>query len=203
MPRDVVIIPAKGIKTGKTRLSTSWNDYAREALNLEQLHQTLCAAASVYGKHSTYVVSACTRVEGVARREGVQFILELGALGLNGALDGARTSIDQRDLNSISVLPVDLPFLNEELLKGLNSQYPSDTAVLVPDRLGDGTNFMRFPAHCKLPFNYGVSSFSKHLALLKSMGITCFINCQTSLRDDFDEAWQIGLHRKYRPFLQL
>lgn len=200
MVHDVVVIPAKGLRTGKSRLMDCLLPSSREALNLSQLTQTVRAACELFGPDHTYVVSPCGRVEDVVRREGVRFIRESAPPGLNEALEQARSALLPLSVRSISVLPVDLPCVSAEILRQLFAHY-SQGALVVPDRAGDGTNFLRLPAGCDIPFSYGPGSFGEHVRLLAQAGFPPGIIGDTCLRDDLDDIRHLRMHDRYRELL--
>ena len=201
MRPEFVVIPAKGIVTGKTRLMDVLVPANRVALNHVQLVQTMTAAAETFGRERTYVVSPCDRVEEIVRTAGLGFIRERVPPGLNQALEQARAELLRGAPTALCVLPVDLPGVSAAVLHDLLARGDAARALLVPDRAGDGTNFMRLPAGCDIPFSYGPRSFAMHVRLLAQAGCLPDIVANTYLRDDIDYAVHLQLHEKYRELL--
>jgi len=201
MRSEIVLIPAKGIGTGKSRLMEVLVPASREALNRAQLIQTVSAAAETFGHESTYVVSPCERVEAIVRAAGVGFIRERVPLGLNQALEQARSELRRAGPGALCVLPVDLPDVSAAVLHDLLRHRDPGRPFVVPDRAADGTNFLHLPAGCELLFSYGPGSFSKHVRLLAQAGWILDIVANTCLRDDLDDARQLRLHDTYRELL--
>jgi 2-phospho-L-lactate/phosphoenolpyruvate guanylyltransferase len=202
MRPELVVIPAKGLATAKSRLMDVLVPEARQALNRAQLIQTVRAASEAFGFESTYVVSPCDGVEQAVRTEGVGFVRERVPPGLNQALEQARAElIGRRRGGALCVLPVDLPLVTGQLLRELLVRCEEHRALIVPDRAGDGTNFLRLPAGCEIPFSYGPGSFAQHVGLLKLAGWPTEIVMDTCLRDDLDQARDLWLHEGYRELL--
>lgn len=198
MRPELVIIPAKGFATGKSRLTHVLRPAARQALNRTQLLQTVAAAAEVFGRDRTFVVSPCERVQEAVRGENVGFIRERVPPGLNEALEQARTELLGRGATALCVLPVDLPGVSGAVLRELLERRDPERALVVPDRAGDGTNFLRLPAGCDVPFSYGPGSFALHFRLLAQAGCMPEVVADTCLRDDLDDAEHLRLHEGYR-----
>ena len=192
MQRDVVLIPAKGLATGKSRLRHVLSRAQRQALNISQLHQTLCAAIGAYGPDCVHVVSPCLRVAGIASSVGVMFLPERAPAGLNSALEQARRHILASIPRCISVLPVDLPCVSAAVLRALLQTCTPEEPIIVPDRARKGTNFMRLPIECGIPFGYGEGSFSRHVQAISRAGFAPRVVEHTCLRDDLDEPAQLS-----------
>lgn len=199
MRPELVVIPAKGLAAGKSRLMDALLPSARHALNRAQLVLTVRAAAGAFGRRQTFVVSPCERVEEIVRAEGVGFIRESEPPGLNEGLETARDFLlgQGQGQASLCVLPVDLPAVSEGALRELLCLRPVGRALIVPDREGDGTNFLRLPAGCAIPFSYGLGSFAKHVRLLEAAGWAPEIAMGTCLRDDLDYPHHLRLHPAY------
>lgn len=188
---DRVVIPAKGLAAGKSRLMDVLLPSEREALNRAQLVRTVRAAAGAFGRLQVFVVSPCERVEAIVRAEGVGFIREPVPPGLNEGLERARSLLLREGDTPLCVLPVDLPAVGEGVLRELLSRRSADRAVIVPDREGGGTNFLRLPAGCAIPFSYGPRSFAKHLRLMEQADWAREIVMDSCLRDDLDHPYQL------------
>lgn len=193
MKPEVVVIPAKGIATGKSRLMHDLPAPAREQLNAAQLTTTLRAARAAFGATRTYVVSACSQVLSLAAREGAVCLAEKGPPGLNEALEQARAELRDQ-VHAITVLPVDLPEVSPACLRAVLQACGPDEALLVPDRAGQGTNVLRLPMACALSFSFGLHSFARHRQQLEQAGWPHVVVLDTPLRDDLDEACHLQLH---------
>ena len=194
MQPDVVVIPAKGLSTGKSRLAQYLSASQRNTLNLAQLVRTVRAAVEAFGSERTFVVSPCKGVEEIVRREGVGFVRERLPPSLNQALEQARAELLTRDVRSISVLPVDLSGVRGTVLREVLAGCGPHEALVVPDRVAQGTNFMRVPAACDIRFSYGPGSFATHVRLLAQAGFGPRIVGCTCLRDDLDDIAHLRMH---------
>lgn len=201
MRPEMVVIPAKGFATGKSRLMDVLSTASRQALNRAQLIQTVRAAAETFGTERTFVVSPCEGVKEAVRAERVGFISEREPPGLNEALEQARAELLRGVAGALCVLPVDLPCVSADVLRVLLSLCDASRALVVPDRAGEGTNFLRLPSGCNIPFSYGPDSFAKHIRLIECAGWQPKIVTNTCLRDDIDDACHLKLHDNYRALL--
>jgi 2-phospho-L-lactate/phosphoenolpyruvate guanylyltransferase len=191
---EFVLIPAKGIATGKSRLSGYLTASDRETLNRTQLSQTLRAAVGFFGREFTFVVSGCELVRELADEAGVNFVVEQVPSDLNGALEEGRRVVLARGARMISVLPVDLPCISAERIHHLLVPRITDKALIVPDRAYLGTNFLRIAAEFDMPFSFGERSFSKHLAQCRSAGIRANVVTDSCLSEDLDEVADLLSH---------
>ncbi|GAA4322961.1 2-phospho-L-lactate guanylyltransferase [Pigmentiphaga soli] len=198
-PGDFALVPAKGAWAGKSRLAARLSAQARHALNLSQLHATLAAVSAVFGPHGCLVVSPCAEILAAAAQSGVDGLRERGAAGLNGALEQGREALRRRGARMLTIVPVDLPYLDAAELAGVLGGGDAADSVIVPDRALDGTNLLRIPAGLAFPFGYGPGSFGRHVDALLHSGIAPRVHCDTPLSIDLDRPGQLAGLARNRP----
>ena len=194
MNQHHAVIPVKGLKSGKSRLTTL-DSQARYWLNRVQFMQTVRAVKGAFGAQCTTVTSSCAEVRELALAEGVRFQLEPQPLGLNGALEACRRRLIAAGAASMTVVPVDLLQISRETLCDLLAR-AGDAPFIVPDREMKGTNVMRFPLTASFSLQYGEESFCGHLRALLCEGIFPHVYASSPLNEDLDLPIQLaGLAR--------
>jgi 2-phospho-L-lactate/phosphoenolpyruvate guanylyltransferase len=161
-----ILIPVKSLLEGKSRLAPVLDSDGRAALCERFLRRTLALGTAVA---STTVVTPDSRAAAIARSAGAQALLEPVSLGLNAALDWARTQTG--DAANLLVMPTDLPLLS---LAGLQSLCPDHGGIaIVTDRCGLGTNLLFLPkmAVREFRFAFGDDSAAAHRREAARMGI--------------------------------
>lgn len=184
------VIPVKGLRQGKSRLSTL-DSQSRYWLNRVQCMQTVRAVKGAYGAQFTTVTSSCAEVRALALAEGVHFQLEAQPLGLNGALEACRARLAAAGASSMTVVPVDLLQISCEALTDLLTR-AGDAPFIVPDRDMQGTNVMRFPLSAGFALQYGHESFCAHLRSLVCGGVFPHVYASSPLNDDLDLPLQLA-----------
>ena len=155
----VVIIPVKSFRTGKRRLNDTLDDAARGRLNAAlALHvaSTVESAGIV-----PLVVTGDPEVAEWATTTGFPTLADPG-----GGLDGAAAAGVEWAGHSDSewlVLHSDLPLLSSADVEALTEPLVSGNAVLAPSSDG-GTSAIG--SRGGFSFEFGVSSFHRHLARL-------------------------------------
>ncbi len=185
-----ILIPCKGLRTGKSRLSRCLDEQGRQALCARFLGRTVELAADFVGPSRVRIVTSDRDALDIGSRHGVTGIPDAGA-GLNAALDTARTAIvaDRGFDGSLLILPIDLPFATGEAV-ALATALPADV-VIAPDKSGTGTNLLLLRAAAiKLPFAFGPGSRSAHLARARANGLTVDTVSDDRLAHDIDAPAQ-------------
>src|SRR5450432_1132187 len=169
MPDDltwVIVIPAKGLATAKSRLA----DVAgirRPELALAMLLDTVAAASATHGVGSVLVVSDDERIAAAASALGAIIVPDEPRAGLNAALDhGIASARSARPDCGIALLTGDLPALRSaELGAVLHLALTSTGVIVVADREGDGTTLLAARTPAQLRPAFGSGSFARHRAL--------------------------------------
>ncbi len=164
-----VLIPAKGFANAKQRLTPHFSVVEREVLAESMLRHVLDQVRTAQGIQATYVVTADDAVTRIARSAGAQVIREKDERGETEAVTFATERLKQKGIETILILPGDLPLLRSkdvELILELapRDQVGSPFVVLVPSRNRMGTNALLLsPPDAIIP-RFGFDSFCYHLS---------------------------------------
>lgn len=108
-------------------------------------------------------------------------VLWSAGLGLNGAVDNGRATIEGKGFDHVVIVHSDLP-----LARDLAALVEPGTITLVPDRVRDGTNVMVLPSGAVVPASYGARSFGTHLAAALATGLPTRVIDHPALSLDVD-----------------
>lgn len=182
--RPFVVVPVRGIETGKSRLAPILDTQARAAFNAWLLDRTLTTLAVWLDDLSAcVVVSACERVHAAARRHGAHVLRETGG-GLNAAAALGAQYAARQGASAALVLACDLPRLSAAALEGFAGERAD--VVIAPDAGETGTNALRVPSGDRFEFSFGPDSFVQHSAAAAARGWTLAVHRSDALAFDVD-----------------
>jgi 2-phospho-L-lactate guanylyltransferase len=187
--QPLIVIPCKSFSAGKSRLSTILSPERRDRLCRDFLVNTVRLAANLVTKEHIHVVSSDTEVAALACELGVQCESKAD-IDLNSALTCSVASILAREPDKSSrdilILPIDLARSSPAAIMPVIAAQAD--AVIVPDRLEQGTNLLRLRADAALKyrFQYGDGSFSRHRTEAEGLGLKTEIIRDSSLCFDVD-----------------
>ena len=185
------LIPVKGFRNAKQRLSAFLGSAEREALAEAMFRDVLRQVLRVGGLVETVVVTRDDKVAAIAGSLGARVIVESAETGETAAIDFARTSLKDAGCEAILIIPGDLPLIRSGDIESVLAQVPDGQnlpfALLVPshDRLGTNALLLAPPDIIKLRFGY--DSFRYHISQVSAQGlpVRCFENERIAL--DIDE----------------
>ena len=185
-----MLLPHRGVATGKSRLSAVLDDAARSELNGWLLARTLRVAGAWLGDaQRCAVVSPCAQTRVLAVDAGAMPLAEPAPCrGLNDALAHGMSELAARGAQRVLILPCDLPLLETAALQAMLAL--SDVGapvVLAPDRHGTGTNAMLVDAGART-FAFGADSLARHQKTSEAQGARVAICAQPALAFDLDTA---------------
>jgi len=168
-----IIIPIKGLSSGKTRLSNFLTDLQRVELNSQLLSRTLGVIKGVEGNlNHCLVVSNQNDACDLADEMGAKTICESNPCGLNSALNIARSYVLTQNARDLLILACDLPWLHEKALLLLKAIIKINRKpLLIEDKFHMGTNGMWIPTDINLPFLFGGDSLKRHTLAWHSMEV--------------------------------
>lgn len=169
-------MPIKRFELAKRRLAPVLDDDQRARL-AEWLAGRAAAAAA---PHPLFVVCDDSGVARWAERVGASVLWTPG-LGLNGAVDAARSTIAGKGFDHFVIAHSDLILATD-----LAAAATTGTITLTPDRYGDGTNVMALPADAPIAATYGGGSFAAHLAQALRSGRPVEVRRDPRLAIDID-----------------
>ena len=185
------LIPVKGFRNAKQRLSAFLGSAEREALAEAMFRDVLNQVLRAHGLEQTVVVTGDDKVAAIAGSLGARIILENAETGETAAVDFARTSLKDGGGEAVMIIPGDLPLVRSGDIESVLAQVPDGQiapfALLVPshDRLGTNALLLAPPDIIKLRFGY--DSFRYHISQVSAQGlpVRCFENERIAL--DIDE----------------
>lgn len=151
-----IVIPVKGLRTGKSRLAHLMPDDTRSALNRHLTTRTLRIAATVCGYADICAVSPDTEVGILADDLSINFFHQT-TCGLNAGLIEVADRLPQRRTVYIAA---DLPDLTSDDIRALIDV----TGIgIAPDQIEQGTNALSLPTPAAIDFRFGPDSLELHL----------------------------------------
>jgi len=181
------IVPVKPLRRGKSRLADVLSQEERTRLNRHLLKNTLDTLKSLPEIEKILVVSRDSEALSMARDLGARTVQENGSPDLNVALSRATIVAKSYATRGVLILPVDLPLITTEDIKGmLEKAGEPPVVVLAPDRHRQGTNVMLVSPAGLIEYEYGPGSFQRHCDLVKEIGARLVICEFKSLSLDLD-----------------
>ena len=184
---DWVVVPVRGLASGKSRLAELLGPAERRALNALLLGRVLDAVAAGAGGLSRCIVaSAEAAALQTARARGAFALADGAQAGLNPALEAARALARSLGAGTVLVLTADLPDVDGAALQRLREATPPGWASVVADRAATGTNALLLPAHCEFAFAFGAGSLARHRQALQASGVPVQVWADPALAFDLD-----------------
>lgn len=187
----VALIPVKGFRTAKQRLSPLLSCAARELLAEAMFHDVLAQVRMARGIAATFVVTGDDKVASIALTAGAEVIRESAENGETGAVDFARLELMRAGCEAVLILPGDMPLVRAADIELVLTQVPEDAAapfaLLVPSHDRLGTNALLLTPPDVIALRFGHDSFNFHVGQVRARGlpVRCFENEHFAL--DIDE----------------
>jgi 2-phospho-L-lactate guanylyltransferase len=191
------IIPVKPLNRAKSRLADTLTPEQRQRLAESMFRHVLGTVRDVPQIIGTLVISRDSKALSIAREYEAKTVQETGAPELNSALTRATQVVASWGVESLLVLPADLPLVHaDDLMDMISMGRGSPSVVIATDQNRDGTNalFMRPPGI--IPYAYGPGSYQRHLNLALTAGVKAktFFSEQLSL--DIDVAGDLETYNQ-------
>ena len=159
------IVPVKPLRRGKSRLSSILSEDERTLLNYGMLENTLRALNGVEEIDRILVVSRDPSALALAREHKAKTVQEDGAPELNSSLRRATEIARIYEVQSVLILPADLPLIQSQDISELIAQAGKPPEIIIaPDRREDGTNGLIINPAGLIDYRYGPGSFKHHVA---------------------------------------
>lgn len=187
----VGLIPVKGFRNAKQRLSPLLGAADREILAETMFRDVLGEVVKARGLAATYVVTGNDKVAEITAELGAEVIREPAETGETGAVDFARLELKQRGCEAVLIIPGDMPLVRTRDIEQVLAQVPADAkapyALLVPshDRLGTNALVLAPPDLIKLRFGY--DSFTFHMGQVTAQGLPMRFVENEAIALDIDE----------------
>ena len=167
------ILPVKPLSQSKTRLAPILSQAERATLTQQLLEHTLEVLQAVPQIDQILVVSRDETVLNTARRYHTLTFTESAPFELKTAVTQATKYATLQAVDSILIIPADLPFLQAyEIQNILNKVSSSESCIICPDEKQNGTNAFILPPSTNFQFQYGPNSYQKHLIEAKRLNLT-------------------------------
>lgn len=190
------VVAVRGGPEAKSRCAAVLDGPQRETLVMAMIDDMLGALARVDTIDHRYVVTPTPEIAERASRLGAIALLEPRPLGLNAALEWARSAIVARDAEArLLMLPGDLPLLDPAELVDIIASFPRDRVVLAPTDDG-GTGALLLPARANYDFSFGPCSAARHREAGARAGIEVIPFLAPSLALDIDTVADIHAVRR-------
>jgi len=151
------------------------------------LRHTLEILSGVKEVDQILVVSKDSNALVLAREFRAKTLQENGQTNLNTALEKATAVASVFKVDSILILPADLPILRSKDIEYFVSLAGTEAGVLIaPDRRNDGTNALLVKPTGAIQYHFGTGSFQKHIDEAKSHNLPVQICDLDSLQLDLD-----------------
>ena len=178
------IVPVKGLRDSKTRLSSYLGD-GKKILVEALLHDVLSSVikSKVYG--TVLVISPDENVAGQAQLNGASFLKQTGT-GLNRGLEQAYRLSQREGAVSTTTVLADIPLAEPEDFRELfNLGDARPKIVLAPSQRG-GTNVMMNVPPNAIPPIYGRWSYSRHLRMAQHRAMRAYSMSNPRISFDID-----------------
>lgn len=177
-PRAGVVLPVRGFLDAKARLAPKLDADARAELTRRMAEQVVAAAGGL----PLVVVTSAREVRAWATELGLDALDDPGRLD-----DAAHAGVAwcaSRDLARAVVAHADLPWARS--LEPLARDGSRPVVALVPCHRDDGTPVLSVPVDTPFRFAYGPSSFRRHAAEARRLGLALRVVRDASLAFDID-----------------
>ncbi|MDY1590743.1 MAG: 2-phospho-L-lactate guanylyltransferase [Methanofastidiosum sp.] len=176
-----VLLPLKYVNFSKSRLN--------EILGQDKEHLVIALLEDMitllqkFPEIEIYLLTKKENLDIIPKELGVRFIFE-DEKDLNRALEKGVSFIKGKE-EKVLILPLDLPFINEEDIKKLIFIAKGEGGAISPSSR-DGTSAIILPLNRKFKLQFGERSFQKHLFEFEKKKIPFQIHYSESLYYDLD-----------------
>lgn len=178
-----IVVPVKGMTSGKSRLSEALSPAERAALNRRLADHVLTTATDCVRTNDiavdVYLLSPDLTTADIAVSHAAHFLHQT-TQGLNTGLSEAATHLPAR---RTVILAADLPIVTAEDIALL---LQTNGIGIAPDLGRTGTNAMSLPEPGTLPFYFGPGSLQRHLEAARERELPVQIIQQPGLATDLD-----------------
>ncbi|MEA2677685.1 MAG: hypothetical protein QOJ81_1826 [Chloroflexota bacterium] len=168
-----VVVPLRGVDSGKSRLGQALDAEERGVLVLGLLARTLETLAAWSPAQRVYLVTGDAATGELARRAhpAITVLNEPRDGGLNAALRAARDAAAEHGATAVLMLPADLPLLDsaalDRLLDGADAAVAAGKGhalvVVAPADARGGTNALLVSPPALIDPGFGEASLEAHL----------------------------------------
>lgn len=183
-----LLVPLKSFTSGKGRLGDSLDSGDRAELIRTLAAGVLAAARDL----PAWVVCDDTEVAAFAVQHGAQVVWRGG--GLNQAVQAAFVHLGYEGFDRVIVAHGDLAEARS-FSAFVGASVPPRSAIIAPDRHGDGTNVIALPTSAAFRFSYGPGSYQRHRIEASQHGLQLILAAAPELGLDVDTPEDLVLYR--------
>lgn len=169
------LMPVKGFRNAKQRLSPLLSNGARELLAETMFRDVLRQVRLARGLVGTFVVTGDDKVAAIASAAGAEVIRESAENGETSAVDFARLELKQAGCEAVLILPGDMPLVRVSDIEQILAQVPqiavAPFALLVPSHDRLGTNALLLAPPDVIQLRFGFDSFTFHSTQVTAHGL--------------------------------
>ena len=181
------LVPVKNLSASKSRLSKVLSPGQREKLSAFMLQRVLQVLQETGRFDSIFVVTKDMRVAQIGQNYDADVIWEPESADENLALGYATEICHSLGVETLLVLPADIPLLNDQDLGAMLSGTTQQPKVaLCPSKEGLGTNALLRTPPDAIPVRFGPDSFSLHLREAQTKKIPCEVHRLPRMAFDID-----------------
>lgn len=189
-----LLIPVKDLASAKQRLAQQFAPEARTALADALWQDFFEVVAATSGIDRVFVVSLEPRVLERTRSLGWEPIPESRQISESDSVDFASRWCEERGVDSLLRLPVDLPLVEPRDIQSLfDHATEARSVVIIPSRDGQGTNALLRTPPALFPSHFGPGSFAKHLAEAERANARITVLRNARIEVDIDDATDLAL----------
>lgn len=188
------IIPVKELRLAKSRLSRILKPHMRRELIMLLLEIVMDACVNAK-LDKTYVLGKDKEVEELAREHGCVFYRDSWE-SLNESLEGASKEIFDDLGYGMMVIPCDLPLISAGDILNVKEMLRFNDVVISPSIRLNGTNLLTMKRAGAVKFQYGRSSFKKHIAYARSCNMRVAVYFSFGVGLDIDRPEDISMLRR-------
>ncbi|MDH3200913.1 MAG: 2-phospho-L-lactate guanylyltransferase [Myxococcales bacterium] len=192
------LIPIKGFDHAKSRLSEVLGPEERARLARELFEHVVSILRQAPEVDEIAVISDSDETREHAERLGLLPLTDPpGAPGLASVVDDALGDLANRGAEKAVVCMSDLPELTCEDIADVMRALKETDVVLVPDRLGEGTNVIALAPPTVLPSCLGhEDSLRRHLLRAEELGLTVSVQLSSGIAFDIDDPGDLARLRE-------
>jgi 2-phospho-L-lactate guanylyltransferase len=169
------LLPVKGFRNAKQRLTPLLNSAAREVLAEAMFRDVLRQVRAARGLAGIFVVTGDDKVASIAALAGAEVIRERGENGETAAVDFARRKMKNGGCEAALILPGDMPLVRasdiEQILAQVSMDAAAPFALLVPSHDRKGTNALLLAPPDIIKLRFGYDSFTYHMSQVTAQGL--------------------------------
>lgn len=185
------LIPVKGFRNAKQRLSSVLGAAEREILAAAMFRDVVREVLNTHGLAETFVVTGDDTAADIANTLGAKVIREETENGETDAVDFARLELKRTGREAVLILPGDMPLIHSGDIEQVLAQVPEGAtppfALLVPSHDRLGTNALLLAPADLIKLRFGYDSFSYHLSQVAAHGLPLRVVENERIALDIDE----------------